>query len=305
MRKMFILLLMVLLIPQALAFETSNSEYTTQIIFTGGSGTVSNANYSTTMNIGQMIIGSTSNTVYNTTLGFFSILLYDETAPVITVLSPVNTTTLDHTPLLNVTLDDVSNLTYSIDGGANLSACNYCTSYLADGGYEYTGTHIITYYAVNMDFVIGESSVVWSITDHVDGGGGEEPIPPPEEPPETNITDPVEVILPPADKSIFDRTINWLDEELYVSDDRCSAYNYTLVDVNDTQPKYELTCVEYFTLSRWYAVLPIVLIIIFVFGARYYEYFWLIAQKKVLRKKGSKKQVEGYIDRKNSKKYND
>lgn len=63
---------MLVIIPSyCFGFETNNTEYDTIGVFTSGNDDISNSDYDTDVNIGQQVVGSTNNTEYTMSLGFF------------------------------------------------------------------------------------------------------------------------------------------------------------------------------------------------------------------------------------------
>src|SRR5659263_16149 len=77
---------------------------------------------------------------------YFPLMTADTTAPSITIISPVNTTYIHTSIVLNVTTNQTANVTYSLNGAANLSLYNLTTG----GNTTITGTegeNNITVYA--------------------------------------------------------------------------------------------------------------------------------------------------------------
>ena len=89
----------------------------------------------------------------------------DTTNPIITIISPTTETTTNHTPILNVSVDDVSNITYSIDGGCNITLCTSCTSNNTVLSHLTSIEHIIDIYATNTVGLTSSSSVTFIIFD--------------------------------------------------------------------------------------------------------------------------------------------
>ena len=213
----------------------------------------------------------------------------DWTNPVLTISSPINTTTLDHTVLYNVSMSESCNLTVSIDGGANTTLCSYCTSYLGDGAYVYTGTHNITYYIIDMVGLTDEGSVTFSITDHVEGGGGEEPTPPAEPPsPEIPIDD--DVLIIPTESDIIDRFDAWLDIEIYTNDNVCMipGINYTTIEYGDNQTltvPAEGECLKTFSITPRPIVYVITFIVVFMVLSMMWNWQSVSIRKKQLQNK--------------------
>ena len=230
MRKLFILLLMVIvLIPTVSAVETSSTNYITNIVIVPGANTVSSTNYNTTVLIGETLLGSTGSTNYNITFGFLhAIATIDTTAPIVTIYTPTTEDTKERTPLLNISVDDVSTIVYSIDGAANISACSSCTSYAQSTATIPLGTHNITVYATNTVSLVGNATITFRIYEDIGEAADAVIIPIIDE----NITNITEVDIPITQEeyeelTFFEKLNYKLDSILINYPDKCLMYGTT------------------------------------------------------------------------------
>ncbi len=97
-------------------------------------------------------------------LNMQAVINIDNGPPNITIISPLNNSIVqDTTPTLNFTINELSDVSYSLDGGiTNLTFCSQC-----DKGYFYLnlpeGNHELTLYAKDADGNIGSNSSSFQI----------------------------------------------------------------------------------------------------------------------------------------------
>jgi len=185
----------------------------------------------------------------------------DTTNPVVTIVVPTSETTTNHTPLLNVTVNELSNLTYNLDGGGNTSFCTSCLINDTVLSYLTSTSHSIIVYGTNAVGLTGSANVSFIVFDIDIGnpaGQGSTSSTVVETTIE-NITSVNETVIDTtritgslismlANKdysSILNSIDGWLDFEFYKNKDICIYYEpevigQRLVAIKDLKPIYEI-----------------------------------------------------------------
>jgi len=249
MRKYFIvIMLLVLLSPTTSAFETSSTNYITNIVIVPGANTISSTNYNTTVLIGQAILGPTGSTNYNVSFGFLSAITIDDTKPVITLHTPTSEERTDRDITISVSVDDVSTITYSLDGGSNTTICTGCISGTKRVERLSLGTHTLIVYAKNTANLESNASVSFRIFEVINGGPSTPPISLPE--PEINITnETIEIPLVVVNRTYVDKINDFLDTVYFEDEEKCLFYGQQPVISfvgydSENKPVYDVVSTE-------------------------------------------------------------
>jgi hypothetical protein len=175
MKKIWIIALVVLAIPLALAFSGSNSNYKIKYAIDGmGLAQGTSASYKVRSNLLFQPVGKFQSTDYKLYLGHYHVIYPpDTTPPIITILSPQNTTYTATSFYLKVSLNEATSwIGYSLDSKANVilwtnkPAGTYDTYVQAS-----LGSHNVIVYANDTFGNMGNSSKVY-FTLKSGGGGG-------------------------------------------------------------------------------------------------------------------------------------
>ena len=184
-------------------------------------------------------------TGYDESAGYIRV---DNSIPVITIITPTSETTTNHTQLLNISVDDTSTITYSIDGGSNITLCTCCTDNSTVLAPLTSIEHTITVYATNTAGLLGTSSVTFTIFDiNVNTGT---PDGPPTVEEEIEIDEKIfigEVTyvsqLWIMIESFINKTNAILDYRWIGGEEICIMYKQgAIVDYEDLQPVYGTIC---------------------------------------------------------------